>query len=238
MQGYQQEPRYAPGGYTARPQLHDGVHKFMNGVYAWMAVGIAITAAVAYGISLSPEALALIFGTPLRWVVLLGPLAMAWFLPSRLPNMDRGTALGTFFVFAALMGAAISYIPLRYSTGSILGVFMGTVGMFGGMAAIGFVTKKDLSGMGQFLIMALLGAIIGSFVNAFLIQSAGMSMAISAIVAVVAAGLTAYHTQAIKQMYRMHGGGGNLAVLGALLLYVDFVNLFLSLLRLFGGARD
>jgi hypothetical protein len=169
---------------------------------------------------------------------MFGPLAMAWFLPSRLPNMDRGMALGAFAVFAGLMGAAISYVPIVYSGGSILGVFVGTVGMFAGMAAIGFVTKKDLTGMGQFLVMALLGAIIGSIVNMFLIQSAGMSLAISAIVAVVAAGLTAYHTQAIKQLYRMHGGGGNLAVLGALLLYVDFLNLFLSLLRLFGGGRD
>ena len=110
--------------------------------------------------------------------------------------------------------------------------------MFAGMAVFGYVTKKDLTGVGQFLLMALIGAVIASLVNVFFLQSVGMSLVISAIVAVVAAGLTAYHTQAVKQLYLMNGGHGNLAILGALLLYVDFINLFLSLLRLFGGARD
>ena len=239
MQGYHQEPQYAPGRYApAGPQLHEGVRRFMNGVYAWMSLGIGVTAAVAWGISQSQEALMLMFGTPLRWVLMLGPLAMAWMLPGRIPNMTRGMAVGAFMVFAALLGAALSYVPIIYTAASIGTTLLATIGMFAGMAFIGFVTKKDLTGMGQFLIMALLGAIIASLINVFFIQSGPMSMAISALVAVVAAGLTAYHTQAVKQLYLMHGGAGNLAVLGALLLYVDFLNLFLSLLRLFGGTRD
>lgn len=203
-----------------------------------MSLGIAVTAAVAYGISQSQEAMMMLFGTPLRWVLFIGPLAMAWMLPSRIPNMTRGMAVGAFLIFASLLGAALSYIPIVYSAASIGGVMLATVGMFAAMAAIGFVTKKDLTGMGQFLVMALIGAVIASIVNGFFIHSGPMSMGISALVAVVAAGLTAYHTQAVKQLYMMHGGAGNLAVLGALLLYVDFLNLFLSLLRLFGGGRQ
>ncbi len=237
MQGYQQEPQFAQ---RVRPSgdLHAGVVNFMNGVYAWMAVGLAITGAVAWGLSQSMEAVQLIYGTPLRWVVLFGPLLMAWFLPSRMQRMERGMALAMFVVFAGLMGAALAYVPLIYTSMSILGVLAATVGMFAATAAFGFVTKKDLTGMGQFLLMAIVGAIIGSFVNAFFIQSAGMSMIISVVVAIAAAGLTAYHTQAIKQIFMMHGGAGNLAIIGALALYVDFINLFLSLLRLFGSSRD
>jgi len=241
MQGYHQEPHFAqrtrPSGRPSG-ELQPGVTQFMNGVYAWMAVGIAVTAGVAWGLSQSMEAIQMIYGTPLRWVVFLGPLAMAWFLPARMPSMDRGVALAVFVVFAALMGAATAYVPLVYTGFSILGVFVATVGMFAATALFGFVTKKDLTGVGQFLLMAIVGAIIGSLVNVFFIQSAGMSMIISVVVAVAAAGLTAYHTQAIKQLYLMHGGGSNLAVIGALALYVDFINLFLSLLRLFGSSRD
>ena len=233
--GSQFQPSPQPSG---RAQLHSGVREFMNGVYGWMAVGIAITAAVAYGISQDENTLRLLFGSGLRWVVLFGPLAMAWFLPARIPNMDRGMAIGVFAVFAALLGAAMSYIPLVYSAGSILGVFVATVGMFAGMALFGYTTKKDLTGVGQFMIMALIGVVAASLINFFFLKSGMMSMVVSAIVAVLAAGLTAYHTQAIKQLYLVSGRTNNLAILGALMLYVDFINLFLSLLRLFGGSRD
>jgi FtsH-binding integral membrane protein len=237
MQGYHQEPHSAQ---RVRPsgELQTGVVSFMNGVYAWMAVGLAITGAVAWGLSQSIEAIQLIYGTPLRYVVFFGPLLMAWFLPARMQRMERGMALAMFVVFAGLMGAALAYIPIVYTAVSIFGVLAATVGMFAATAFFGFVTKKDLTGVGQFLLMAIVGAIIGSLVNAFFIQSAGMSMIISVVVAIAAAGLTAYHTQAIKQIYMMHGGAGNLAIIGALALYVDFINLFLSLLRLFGSSRD
>ena len=238
MQGYHQEPHYAQTRMGGSPRLQSGVQQFMNGVYAWMTAGVGLTAAVAYGISQSPAALQLIFGSPLAYVLMFVPLIMAWMLPSRIPNMGRGMAVGAFMLFAGTLGAALSYIPLVYSAASIGGVLLATIGMFAGMALIGYTTKKDLTGMGQFLVMALIGAVIASLVNVFLLQSVGMSLVISAIVAVVAAGLTAYHTQAVKQLYLMHGGQGNLAILGALLLYVDFINLFLSLLRLFGGGRD
>lgn len=238
MQGYHQQPQYAQPYAAPGPQLQEGVRQFMNGVYGWMAAGVGVTAAVAWGISQSPQMIALLLGTPLAYVLMFAPLLMAWFLPGRIPGMTRGMALGAFFIFAATLGAALSYVPLIYSVGSIGGVLLATIGMFGGMALFGYITKKDLTGVGQFLLMALLGAVIASLFNVFFIHSAGMSMGVSIIVAIVAAGLTAYHTQAVKQLYLVNGGRGNLAVLGALLLYVDFINLFLSLLRLFGGARD
>jgi uncharacterized protein len=243
MQGYHQEPQYAQPHAAPGPKLQEGVRQFMNGVYAWMAAGVGVTAAVSYGMSQSPEAIALLYdlhaGSPtlLGWLVMFAPLAMAWFLPARLPRMDRGVAVGVFLVFASVLGAALWYIPLMYTAGSIGVIMLATVGMFSGMALFGYVTKKDLTGMGQFLLMALLGAIFAAIINMFFVQSEGMSMVVSIIVAIAAAGLTAYHTQAVKQLYLVNGGAGNLAILGALLLYVDFVNLFLSLLRLFGNRN-
>ena len=171
-------------------------------------------------------------------ILSLGTFVLAIALQRMIPTMNRGTAAAGFFGYSAAMGVVLSYIPVFYPVGNIAAVMAATVGMFAVMGLIGFVTKKDLSGMGQFFVMGLLGAIIASVVNGFFIQSASMSMGISALIALVSAGLTAYYTQAIKQMYRTHGGRGNLAVLGALVLYINFINLFLSLLRLFGGSRE
>lgn len=210
----------------------------MTGVYAWMTVGLGVTAAVVYGLSFSPETVLMIATGPLRWVFFLGVLGMAWFLPGKMETMDRPVAGGLFLVFSALMGASISPIAFIYSGGSIGAALGGTVGIFAVMAVLGFVTKKDLSGMGQFLLMALVGAVIGSVINAIFLQSSMMGFIIAAIVAVTSAGLTAYHNQALKQLYMMNGGAGNLAINGALVLYVNFINLFLSLLRLFGSSRD
>lgn len=238
MQPYHEaDPRNQPRVHMT-PQLHAGVQKFMRGVYLWMGAGLGVTAAIAWAISQSPEAFNLLYGSSFAYLLLFAPLIMAWMLGSRIPRMDRSVATGAFIVFAALMGAALGYIPVIYATADILSALGGTIGMFVAMSMFGWVTKKDLSGMGQFLVMALLGAIIGSLINMFILQSVGMSLVISALVAVVAAGLTAYHTQAIKQIYLTQGGRGNLAILGAFALYIDFINLFLALLRLFGYSRD
>lgn len=223
---------------SPRGELHEGVQQFMTGVYAWMAVGLGVTAAIVYGLSFSPQTVIMIVTTPLRWVLFAGLLGMAWFLPSKIQNMDRPVAAGLFLVFSALMGASIAWIPFVYNIGSIASALGGTVGIFGVMAVLGFITKKDLSGMGQFMLMALMGAVIGSIINAIFLGSNMMGFIIAAVVAVTSAGLTAYYNQALKQMYMMHGGGGNLAINGALALYINFINLFLSLLRLFGSSRD
>ena len=215
----------------------------MNGVYAWMAAGLGVSALVAYGLSHSPAAIQFLYGSGFGMIVLLAPLAMAWFLPSRMRRMSPPVAAGWFLVFSATMGAGMTYLPLMAAASVefmsiVVQAFVTTVAVFGAMAVFGFVTKKDLSGIAQFLVMALLGAIVASLLNVFLLQSAGLSLGVSVVVAIAAAGLTAYHTQAIKQMYLVDGGRGNLAIVGALALYVDFVNLFLSLIRLFAASRD
>ena len=215
MQGYHQEPQYAQPYAAPGPKLQEGVRQFMNGVYAWMAAGIGVTAAVAWGISQSEEMLTLLFTTPLWYVLMFAPLVMAWVLPSRISGMSRGMAVGVFLIFASVLGAALSPIPIIYTLESIGVILLATIGMFSGMALFGYVTKKDLTGVGQFLLMALLGAVLASIINIFFVQSEGMSMIVSIIVAIAAAGLTAYHTQAVKQLYLVNGGAGNLAILGA-----------------------
>ncbi len=210
----------------------------MNQVYLWMAAGVAITGAVAWGLSTRPSLLQTIWGSPLGMLLSIGTFIGAIALQRMVPRMSRGTAAAGFFGYSAAMGVVLSYVPLAYPVGNIAAVMAATVGMFASMAVLGYVTKKDLSGMGQFFVMALIGAIIASLVNGFLIQNASLSLGISALIAAVSAGLTAYYTQAIKQLYLTRGGRGNLATLGALVLYINFINLFLSLLRLFGGSRD
>lgn len=247
MQGYQQEPSYAPrrasGGQLHRGggQLHQGVRGFMNGVYLWMAAGVGISAAVVWLVSSNMSLMSALWapGNHLGLIVAISTFVLAIALQYAVPRMSSPLALGGFIVYAALMGASLSYLPLIYDAGNMGLVLLATVGMFGATAVFGYVTKKDLSGMGQFLVMALFGTIIASLINVFLIGSMGMSLMISAIIAIVSAGLTAYYTQAIKQMYLVGGRQGNLAVLGALVLYISFINLFLSLLHLFGGgSRD
>lgn len=240
MQGYQQHPA-SDVSPTGRAALHTGVVKFMNGVYLWMMAGVGITAAVAWGISQSSAALGLFF-TPtgmsgLGWVAMFSPLIMLFIGRNRLQSWSPAGATAFFLVFASLFGIMFSTVPIVFGMASIAQALVSTVGMFAAMAAFGFLTKKDLSGMGQFLIMALFGLIIASIVNIFFVQSASAHFAIDAIIVLVFAGLTAYDTQKIKQTFLMHGAGGNVAVIGALTLYLDFINIFIHLLHLFGN-RD
>ncbi|MBL4689536.1 MAG: Bax inhibitor-1/YccA family protein [Nannocystaceae bacterium] len=243
MTGYQQQPHSQQYVGGSQVQLTAGLRQFMAGVYAWMAAGIGLTAAVAVAGSQSDAVLGMMYGpsrmglTMPGYVIVFAPLIVVMFLRSRMERMSGGGAVATFMGFAALLGLSFSAIPLIYQTASLAKIFLSTVGMFGAMAVLGFVTKKDLTGMGQFLTMALFGAIIASVVNGFFVGSFGMDTVISAVIAIVAAGLTAYHTQSIKQVYLVNGGRGNLAIIGALQLYVDFINLFLSLLRLFGNRN-
>lgn len=242
MQGYQQQPAYQPG--TGRgTQLNTGVAQFMNGVYAWMAAGVAITAAIAYGISTSMQALLMFFNprgglTGLGWVVALAPIVLILIFGSRMMSMSRGAATAIFMVLAVCYGVTFSIIPIAYAGVTIFKAFAATMGMFVAMAAFGYVTKKDLTGIGQFLLMALFGVIIASLINAFFVQSAAAHMGIDILVVLIFAGLTAYDTQKLKQIYLVNGAVGNIAILGALNLYLDFINIFISLLHLFGGSRD
>jgi FtsH-binding integral membrane protein len=217
-----------------------------------MASGVAITGVVAYAIyamsvvtgtdgavtGLTPFG-TFMFASAFKWVVIFAPLAMVFYLAMRIGKMSLGAAQVAFWVFAALMGASISSIFLVYAGESIARVFFISAAAFGALSLWGYTTSKDLSGWGSFLFMGLIGIIIASLVNLF-IGSTALQFAVSVIGVLVFAGLTAYDTQQIKEMYSANDDGtmsGRKAVMGALRLYLDFINLFLMLLQLFGDRR-
>ena len=180
-----------------------------------------------------------LFGSPLVWVIIFAPLALVFFLSFRISKMSVGAAQATFWIYAALVGVSLATIFVVYTATSITQVFFITAATFGAMSLWGYTTKRDLTGMGSFLFMGLIGIIIASIVNIFLGSSA-LAFAISVIGVLIFTGLTAYDTQKIKEMYTVNDDGtvaGRKAIMGALSLYLDFINLFLMLLRLFGDRR-
>ena len=223
-----------------RAEIDEGLRSYMLRVYNYMASGLALTGIVAYAVSSSPQAMHAIFGTPLFWLVVLAPLGLVFFLRARINAMQASTAQALFWVYAALMGVSLASIFVVYTGESIARVFFITAGSFAGLSLYGYTTKRDLSGFASFLMIGLIGVIIASVVNLFL-HSSGLQFAISVIGVLVFAGLTAYDTQAIKEMYYA-GDDGSVAtkksVMGALRLYLDFLNLFLLLLQLFGNRRS
>jgi FtsH-binding integral membrane protein len=216
-------------------------------VYNYMAIGLALTGVVAFAsanaaIDASGQLTAFgaaIYTTPLRWVIMLAPLGAVFFLSFRINRMSVGAAQATFWAYAAIMGLSLSSIFLVYTGQSISQVFFVTAASFGALSLYGYTTKRDLSAMGSFLIMGLFGIIIASVVNLF-IGSSALQFAISVIGVLVFAGLTAYDTQRIKSMYFEGDDAavmGRKAIMGALALYLDFVNMFIMLLQLFGDRR-
>jgi FtsH-binding integral membrane protein len=224
---------------VVRPGVISGLQDYMRAIYTTMAGGLAVTGAVAW-LAYSQGLYQRIAGTPLMWVALLAPLAMVMFLSFRIQKMSLATAQFTYWVYAALMGVSLAGIFMAYAHDSIARVFFITAGTFGAMSVYGYTTKKDLTGWGSFLMMGLFGVIIASVVNFFL-KSSALQFAVSVGGVLVFVGLTAYDTQKIKAMYADADAGdtmGKKVVMGALTLYLDFINLFLMLLRLFGGRRD
>ena len=221
-------------------EIDAGLRRYMLGVYNYMASGLVLTGIVALLTASSPEAMAAIFGTPLKWVVMLAPLGLVFFLGARINHMQTSTAQALFWAYAALMGLSLSSIFLVFTGASIAQAFFVTAAAFGGLSLYGYTTKKDLSAFGTFLIMGLWGLIIAGIVNIFL-QSTMMHFVISAAGVLIFSGLTAWDTQSIKQLY-WEGDGQDVAakksVLGALTLYLDFVNLFMMLLQFVGVRRD
>jgi FtsH-binding integral membrane protein len=225
-------------------------------VYNYMAIGLVVTGFAAIGassmaISDSPTQYQLasgqfltdfgyaLYASPLKWVVFLAPLAMVFLISFRIQKMSTGTAQIAFWAFAALMGLSLSSIFLVYTNESIARVFFITAASFGALSLWGYTTQKDLSGWGSFLFMGLIGIIIASLVNLF-VGSSALQFAISVIGVLVFAGLTAYDTQQIKEMYYVGDDGtvrGRKAIMGALRLYLDFINLFVMLLSLFGSRE-
>ncbi len=240
---YNYQDRTARGGVQSGAMIDQGLRAHMLKVYNLMALGLAITGLAAFGTHIaaesSPAFAQAIYNTPLRWVIMLAPVAMVFFLSYRIHKMSVSAAQTTFWIYAALVGLSISSIFMVYTDQSIVQTFFVTAASFGALSLYGYTTKKDLSGMGSFLLMGLFGLIIALIVNAFL-QSSALDFAISAIGVLIFAGLTAYDTQKIKEMYyEGHDAttAGRLAIIGALELYLDFINLFLFLLR-FLGNRD
>lgn len=216
---------------------------FLAKVFYWMAIGLGLTGAVAFVVASSATAQQIIFGNKLIFYGLIfGELGLVLFLSARVERMSAVTATSLFLVYSLLNGATLSAILLVYTATSVASTFFITAGMFGAMAVYGAVTKKDLTGFGSFLFMGLIGMVIASLVNIFL-HSPMVSWVVSAIGVIVFTGLTAYDVQKISQMgtgYVMGGDEGVIrksAIMGALTLYLDFINLFLSLLRLMGDRR-
>jgi FtsH-binding integral membrane protein len=214
-----------------------GLRAHMLTVYNYMAGGVALTGFVAYFTNMYfGKAL---YGSPLMYVLIFAPLALVFFLSWRIDRLAAPTARALFFVYAALLGASLSVIFAVYTDASITRTFFVTAAAFGGLSLWGYTTQRDLTAMGSFLMMGLIGIIIASLVNIFL-KSSGLDWIISVIGVIVFAGLTAWDTQKIKEMYSPYDDGtvaGRKAVMGALALYLDFINLFMMLLRLFGGRR-
>lgn len=221
-------------------QIDVGLRRYMLSVYNYMAGGLAVSGLIAYLVASSPTVLRAVWGSGLMWVVVLAPVAVVFFFSFRIQKMSFGAAQLTYWVYAALNGVALSFIFIAYTQTSIARVFFITAATFAAMSLYGYTTRRDLSGFGSFLFMGLIGIIIASLVNLFL-QSSAMSFAISVIGVLVFVGLTAYDTQKIKEWYVANEDGatmGKKAIFGALNLYLDFINLFLMLLRLFGSSRS
>lgn len=216
------------------------VRAYVQRVYAWMTGGLLLTGVTAFGVSQSPMILNAIFGTPLYWLVLFAPLGFVFFLSAKIDTMKPSTAAGVFIAFALTNGLAFSSLFLRYDLGSIFQVFVIAAGMYGAAAAYGFLTKRDLRSMGSFLVMGLFGVIIASVVNIFL-DSSALEFAVSLIGVGIFTGLTAYDMNRMKDqaivMFAGEGLAQKRAIVGALSLYLNFVNLFLFLLRLLGDRR-
>ncbi|ACS58298.1 Bax inhibitor-1/YccA family protein [Rhizobium ruizarguesonis] len=236
--------------YQSRAQtgemIDQGLRAYMLKVYNLMALGLAITGVAAYlsfqfafangELTAFGQA---IYVSPLKWVVILAPLALVFFLSFRINTMTVAAAQTTFAVYAALVGLSLSSIFLIYTGQSVVQTFFVTAASFGALSLYGYTTKRNLSAMGSFLMMGLFGLIIASIVNIFLASSA-VQFAISVLGVLIFAGLTAYDTQRIKELYLEADDvavAGRKAIMGALTLYLDFINLFMFLLQFMGNRK-
>jgi uncharacterized protein len=220
---------------------------FLNQVFIWMGTGLAVTALVAYLFAFTPSLMTLLITEAgrlsiLGYVVMFAPLGFVMLMSFAFNRLSYTALVGLFMAYSAIMGASLSFIFLRYTTSSIYSTFITSALMFGGMGLFGYITKSDLTKVGSILIMAVWGIIIASVINLLLIKSGPFAMIISMITVVVFCGLTAYDVQKLKNLSETTGvdayNKNKLGIMGALTLYLDFINIFLSMLRLFGSRRD
>lgn len=236
-QGFGSVPR--AGDAVARQQTYDlGLRKHMLSIYNYMASGVLLTGVVA--LVAARTGLAFSFATgPLMWIVALAPLGFVMAMSFGLNRMSYGTLQALFWAFATVMGLSLSTIFLVYTGESIAATFFATAGAFAGLSLYGYTTKRDLSGFGTFLVMGVIGLLIATVINIFL-QSSTLALAISFIGVLVFAGLTAFDTQRLKTEYQYLRGtefAGKAIIMGALNLYLDFINMFLFLLRFMGNRN-
>jgi FtsH-binding integral membrane protein len=248
--------RWGTAARTRTAEIDQGLRAYMLGVYNYMTLGLALTGLVAFGtnmlaVSSVPTANRIgniyltdigvgLYGSPLRWVIMLAPLAFVMFFSFRIDRMSAASARNLFLAFAAAMGLSLSTILLVYTGTSVARAFFITAAAFGGLSFYGYTTKRDLSPIGSFLIMGLIGLVIASLVNLF-VQSSAFQFGLSILSVLIFAGLTAWDTQAIKEMY--YSGDGyevmtKKSVNGALMLYLDFINIFQSLIYLTGNRNN
>jgi FtsH-binding integral membrane protein len=225
----------------ASPEVRDvRISAFLSKVYGWMFLGLLITAGTALAVASSETLVTtLILNRFLFWILLFAQLGVVFYLSARVDKMAPATAAGLFMLYSAMVGVTTSVILLMYTGASIVSTFAITAGMFGAMAVFGTFTRRSLAGVGQFMFMGLIGLIIAMIVNIFWMNSA-LYFVISVIGVIVFTGLTAWDAQRLKQMAVAlpDGRTGSYAVVGALSLYLDFINLFFFLLRLLGGRRN
>jgi uncharacterized protein len=240
MADYQTISSVGAGARTA--QIDAGLRAHMNKVYGLMSVGMLLTGGVAWAVGTNEQLIQAIFMTPLKWVVMFAPLVMVFAFGAVINRLSYAAAQLFFYVYAALMGLSISFIFAAYTGTSIAQTFLVTAISFSALSLYGYTTKRNLSGMGTFLMMGLVGLIVASLVNIFLASSA-LAFAISVIGVLIFAGLTAYDTQDIKNDYIQHAAHGDQewlgksAIMGALRLYLDFLNMFMFLLQFLGNRN-
>jgi FtsH-binding integral membrane protein len=245
-------PRVGAGYARSGAVVDQGLRAYMIGVYNYMTLGLGVTGLVAWGafrlgtVQMPDGRLSLtdfghaIYVSPLRWLIVLSPLALVFWLSARLNSMSVATARNAFIAFAALIGLSLSALLVVYTGGSFARAFFATAAAFASLSLYGYTTQRDLSAMGSFLMMGVIGLVIASLLNLFL-QSTGLQFALSVICVLVFAGLTAWDTQAIKGMY--YGGDSyemvqKKSIHGALRLYLDFINMFQAILMLTGSQRN
>ena len=229
----------AQHGAEALEGIDQGLRSYLSRVYMFMAFGLLLTGGAAYTVANVPAMMQLIFGTGLKWLFIFAPLGLVFFLSFRINSLRYSTAQALFWLYSAMVGISLASIFLMYTGTSIARIFFITSSMFGVTSLYGYTTRKDLSGMGSFMFMGLIGIVIASLLNMFM-QSSAMQFVISIIAVIVFTGLTAYDTQTIKLMYYEGDGAevmGKKALMGALRLYLDFLNLFLAMLQLMGDRR-
>jgi FtsH-binding integral membrane protein len=238
-----QDNRFMNTAAATAAQTDVGLRAFMLGVYNHMTTALLLTGFFAYATKwavLSVPGLGqLMYGTPLKWVVMLAPLGMVFWLSARMDRMSSSSARSMFYVYGAVMGISLASILMVYTGASVARAFFITAGAFAGLSLYGYTTKRSLSGVGSFLIIGLFGLIIASIVNIFM-ASTQLEFMISVAGVLIFAGLTAWDTQRIKSMYSV-GDSQEIAakksIFGALTLYLDFINMFLMMLRLFGNRE-